>query len=362
MIPLIVTAEYNHSDKCFEGILIINYYDQSEICNLKRQISVFKTLSAVSQSIMDVEDLLQFFNLVLEKTLEFIFKANIGAVLLKDDHDIVHMVARNGYSQEEADAFSFKLHESFFWIETGGNFDKPLIVNDLSKFEYIKMLDSENEKKVYSTISTPIFVDEELYGFINIDSTEKNAYTDQDAEIMVFMKSQIEIAIRNQMLLNQIRVLSRCDNLTGLSNRHFINQQVDDLIEKIDGSQLFALVIFDIDGLKTVNDNYGHLTGDKIIASMANQLKKNSTDCDILGRLGGDEFIWIHPYVHEDEPQNKIDQMKIDFSNGCIFEKEEVICVQFSYGIAYYPKEGTKVSELMKIADKRMYVNKNTTK
>lgn len=103
-------------------------------------------------------------------------------------------------------------------------------------------------------------------------------------------------------------------------------------------------------------------TGDKIIASMANQLKKNSTDCDILGRLGGDEFIWIHPYVHEDEPQNKINQMKIDFSNGCIFEKEEVICVQFSYGIAYYPKEGTKVSELMKIADKRMYVNKKTTK
>ncbi len=90
-----------------------HYHSSSEFKQLRRQISVYQTLSEVSQSIMDVQDLLQFFNMILDRTLESIFKANIGAILLKDQEDVVRMVAWKGYSDEEANTFSFNLTDSF---------------------------------------------------------------------------------------------------------------------------------------------------------------------------------------------------------------------------------------------------------
>ncbi len=83
--------------------------------------------------------------MILDRTLESIFKANIGAILLKDQEDVVRMVAWKGYSDEEANTFSFNLTDSFSWVETGGDINGPLIVNDLSKYTDISLLESKNQ-------------------------------------------------------------------------------------------------------------------------------------------------------------------------------------------------------------------------
>jgi len=356
-VPVIITASYNANEDQFNGLIMAHYHSSSEVKQLRRQISVYQTLSEVSQSIMDVQDLLQFFNMILDRTLESIFKANIGAILLKDQENVVRMVAWKGYSDEEANTFSFNLAESFSWRETGGNISGPLIVNDLSKYADISMLESKNHKVVYSTISTPIFLEGELYGFINIDSTEKNAYSEHDAEIMVFMKSQIEIAIENQILMNKIRMLSRYDSLTGLCNRRYYSKQLKDLMNS-ETPIKYGLIIIDLNGLKTINDHYGHITGDRFITKFADHLLEQAKKDHIIARLGGDEFVWVHPYLDKDEVDLSVKQLIQNLAIDQLEEKGDKIMVKFSYGISYYPEESASDSELMKIADQRMYQHK----
>ena len=178
-----------------------------------------------------------------------------------------------------------------------GKLDKAVIINDIQKLnfdKYDKILENIVRIKVESSISTPILLDNRLYGLINIDSTQNNAFDESDLEVMEYLKKQIELGIAKYALYEETVYLSRYDKLTNVYNRRYFEELFNTVFLRAKNyNENFSVVIFDINGLKFINDTYGHLAGDELIKIFASGLSSKIKISDIFARFGGDEFIAV---------------------------------------------------------------------
>lgn len=360
----------------------------------ERNFNLNQAMLEINKIIIDNNDIVEICNLVLEKITDSIELADAGCVLVFDKNENLKIIASKGYDTEQCKRFSINLTDSFYYKKNKGKIDKTIIINDIQKFDwneytdfwkrsqvkvdkavlindetevdwikYSKILESSQAINVESSISTPIVFDNQLYGFINIDSTENNAFHESDVEVMNYIKYQIEVGISKYKIYEETIYLSRYDGLTKICNRRYFEQLFDNLIKKAtEKSQTFYMVMFDLNGLKIINDTYGHLAGDELIKSFAFRLTTIIKDSDILGRLGGDEFAAIFFGMELNTLYNKLENLNENFiTNPLIFETNTIIG-SFSFGISEFPKHGINYNKLFKKADQNMYDQKQKTK
>ena len=143
------------------------------------------------------------------------------------------------------------------------------------------------------------------------------------------------------------------DELTGLYNR----RGYEFLIDNVD-LETSALLLFDLDEFKSVNDTYGHDVGDKVLVRASDAIAKSFRNEDYVCRLGGDEFVVI--MVHVTSDMQELIKGKIQrLNDGLKDDKEGVPAISVSVGVAF-GKIGLKPEELLKNADKALYDVKNS--
>jgi diguanylate cyclase len=150
----------------------------------------------------------------------------------------------------------------------------------------------------------------------------------------------------------QIRYLSCHDTLTGLKNRSYLEEAliIHDKEDKLPISIIFA----DLNGLKLVNDVFGHATGDNLIRRAGNILKKSCRSSDIIARVGGDEFIVLLPNTTADIAQQVVDRIKLELM------KETVNEIQCSMALGFDTKTSSyqDIEKIMVNAESEMYKEK----
>ena len=153
-----------------------------------------------------------------------------------------------------------------------------------------------------------------------------------------------------------LSTMAYVDSLTGLFNRAKC-QQIFGFLDKSTAD--FAIVSIDLNGLKTVNDHYGHAVGDNLIKAFASVLKQAFAGLGTAIRMGGDEFLAIVRNEHVADLPAAIERMQ-DLQKNC---KEELpIPLEAAYGIAYRSESGGDADTVYRAADKRMYEMKSTMK
>ncbi len=153
-----------------------------------------------------------------------------------------------------------------------------------------------------------------------------------------------------------LSTMAYVDSLTGLFNRAKC-QQIFGFLDKSTAD--FAIVSIDLNGLKTVNDHYGHAVGDNLIKAFASVLKQAFAGLGTAIRMGGDEFVAIVRNEHVADIPTAIERMQ-DLQKNC---KEELpIPLEAAYGIAYRSESGGDADTVYRAADKRMYDMKSTMK
>jgi diguanylate cyclase (GGDEF)-like protein len=149
--------------------------------------------------------------------------------------------------------------------------------------------------------------------------------------------------------LDVVRFDAWHDPLTGLYDRRSFARLLDMAIARSNryGWQ-FTLVVIDLDGLKAVNDNEGHLAGDAALSELGDRFRRVLRIGDDAARIGGDEFAMILPNT----PPEAVDLLMERVRNAEGFDRP---CPAFSYGWAQTPGDANEQDELMATADKRMY-------
>ncbi len=172
-----------------------------------------------------------------------------------------------------------------------------------------------------SIISVPVMVLGELFGVLNISHPEAHYFSDWHIRLLEIYKNMLGQLISNFRLLKKMELhiaqktehlenalaeaselkrryesLSMKDSLTGLYNRRFFYAQVTQAVARTARSgDSLCILLLDLDSFKAINDNYGHSFGDQVLIDVANALKKEMRDADVVARFGGEEFIVLSP-------------------------------------------------------------------
>lgn len=154
------------------------------------------------------------------------------------------------------------------------------------------------------------------------------------------------------------------DILTHLLNRRAFNRRLKQMLREGNNLTLGAMIMWDLDNLKYVNDTYGHDYGDQYIQRAAVVFGGLARDGGIVSRISGDEFLAFVPECESKERMiRRVEQIKRQLNNTRIIMPDgELIAVRASGGIAWYPDDGRSFEELSKYADFAMYDTKNSYK
>jgi diguanylate cyclase (GGDEF)-like protein len=175
-----------------------------------------------------------------------------------------------------------------------------------------------------------------VYGF--------RRYQDVSHEIKARISAELEA-----------RDLARHDPLTGLPNRRFFAEKLDECLRGANDTQLLAVLMLDLDGFKTINDTYGHAAGDKALSEFARRVAILLRADSVLARIGGDEFAIIMPKIASlDDPTNLARRIAAAVAEPFVIDDSPV---EFGVGvgIAIAPNDGTDPGELVKRADRALY-------
>ena len=163
-------------------------------------------------------------------------------------------------------------------------------------------------------------------------------------------------------LVLKVEKLSYTDTLTGtLTRRTFLLMLEQKLSEVRRGDRNMAVAMIDIDDFKRINDTYGHLTGDKVLEMFATSIKKGLRENDIIGRIGGEEFMVIIETDRSEDALVALERIKSNIS-GVEFVKGEKITFSCGYMMIDKQKSNLQINNIMKTVDKKMYLAKSQGK
>ena len=352
-----------------EGILSISTdmseYEKIETLLIKSNRAKDLMLE-ISNAVIEKSNILDLYNMIFDSVLSAMDSGNFGTLIVLED-GYLKIVCQKGYLEDEIQSFSIKLEESYQWKSTGGRITKPIIINNLPNFpgDTIKgkLLKNELDAEVMSIISAPIIIDGELFGFINIDSTEYDAFTSDDSYIIEYVSQQIVNAIKKFRLYESIKYVSDHDSQTDLFNRRYFESAFEKVISRSNRyNETFLLVAIDLDNLKIINDSFGHIAGDYVINKFAKAMKASFRNSDIISRTGGDEFSVITFYSDISEIAEKLDLINLELNSSPVIYDNQKITMKFSYGIAKFGDDGKTYDQIVKVADSRMYEQKKAKK
>lgn len=161
--------------------------------------------------------------------------------------------------------------------------------------------------------------------------------------------------------IEQLEHESKTDSMTGAYNKMATKQIVEEYIRNNPLSSHMLLLI-DVDDFKKVNDTYGHQCGDEVLINVINNLRKTYVSGEVIGRVGGDEFVVFIGDVRDKEHLIAKAQELHELLHRAYVRGTQVIPVSASVGIAIYPENGDCYEELLYSADSALYEVKATKK
>jgi len=158
----------------------------------------------------------------------------------------------------------------------------------------------------------------------------------------------------NARLFEQVHHLAVSDPLTGLANYRRLLDVLESETERTDRTgRPFSVLLLDLDGLKSINDGYGHLVGSRAICRLADILRVHCRAVDTAARYGGDEFALVLPESHEEEARRVANRIREVLAND-----DEPPRLSASIGISIYRGDGQRIEKLLSAADQDLYAEK----
>ena len=210
----------------------------------------------------------------------------------------------------------------------------------------------------HSRLCVPLLAQGAMFGTILV-ATPGDLTTEQ-REAAVAAAEQISLAISNLRLQETLRTQSLRDPLTGLFNRRYLEASLArDLARAVRRSQPLAVLMMDIDHFKTFNDSHGHEAGDTTLMKFGELLASLSRSEDVACRYGGEEFMLVIQEADAGLALDRAEEIRRAANDMVIeYRRQTIGPVTVSIGVASYPMHGDTPEQLIRRADRALYIAK----
>ncbi len=224
---------------------------------------------------------------------------------------------------------------------------EPGYLNDPSKFSTLR-----------SALAVPLEGVHSIVGVLALYHSEKDAFSRDHLRILQAVSSKIGLAVDNAMRYKQAETSAITDFLTGLPNARSLFLQLEAEIARCEAlSMPLTVLVCDVDNFKKINDELGHLEGNKALKAVAASLVRQCRDTDYAARMGGDEFVLLMPGLPQESVAARIERMHQAVLQQTHAETGWPLSV--SIGSACLPADGRDAESLLATADRSMYAVKN---
>lgn len=348
-----------------------------------------QTLKAQSEQSTMLAEITQRVNegLLIKEVLEHVYRSffslipydRIGLALLEEGNTVV----RAYWAHSEA--MEIKLPVGFSAVLAGSSLEgiistgRPRILNDLE--DYLeKHPNSDSTRRIVeegmrSSLTCPLVAKGQPVGFLFFSSIKTNTYSEAHQELFLQIAGQLAITLEKGRIYQELlditaelreardalKTEATRDNLTGLWNRRSIFELLKrDMARAQREEKPLAAVIIDIDDFKRINDRIGHMAGDEALTEVTRRVSSTLRTADILGRIGGDEFLIILYPADEQTAIDVMERARQACESGPVPAGSGEFEVTISLGAAVVNDiEDVDLSVILKTADHALYRAKN---
>ncbi len=234
---------------------------------------------------------------------------------------------------------------------------KP-IINGNPQVEAGYVTDPEKQAVLSSALAVPLQGLNGVVGVLAMYHATQDAFTPDHLRILLAVASKVALSVENALKYQQAESSATTDFLTGLPNARSLFVHLAQEVARCRRMKTsLAVMVCDIDGLKKINDSFGHLEGDKLLREFSLLLKEACRGYDYVARMGGDEFVVTAPGLTLEGAEEKtirLNQAAIDAGRHTCGRN----VITLSVGTAFCPEDGYDVEALLAEADRRMYAVK----
>jgi diguanylate cyclase (GGDEF)-like protein/putative nucleotidyltransferase with HDIG domain len=218
---------------------------------------------------------------------------------------------------------------------------------------------SDTTMELNSALSLPLFdVQGNIFGVLTIYSARPDAFSRDHLRIVQAIESKFTLSLENALRFRTAEKDAQIDFVTQLPNiRQFFLGMDAEMNRARRSNETLGVVVCDLNSFKSVNDRYGHQTGNMLLQAVAQGFRESCRSYDTVARIGGDEFVFLFPGVDANSCAALLEAIEKTVRDACRelqIEKE----VSGSVGAAFYPVDGQTAEELLGVADRRMYSHK----
>jgi diguanylate cyclase (GGDEF)-like protein len=237
---------------------------------------------------------------------------------------------------------------------------KPLLIQDAYSRPGSPASPEDLETAAYaSTIIAPLVLGDQALGAISLDSSQREAFTQADLDLLVSFAATATTAIQNSQLHAEVQKQAITDTLTGYYNRRGFNELGRREVERaIRFNRPLSALMLDIDLFKQVNDIHGHLIGDRVLVGMTSRIAQELRQIDLLGRYGGDEFIMLLPETSQENAWHVAERLRTTIAAIPFRMEDKPLKITISIGIAALCDECKTLESLVEKADDALYLAK----
>ena len=213
---------------------------------------------------------------------------------------------------------------------------------------------------VKSILVAPLFAGNRLAGSLALFADEAELFGQEQRLLVELVTRKYASTLLLSQAVQRVSLEAATDEVTDLPNARAAFRRLETELDRAQREgQTVGVLFMDLDGLKPVNDSYGHAAGDRLLQETARLLKRRFRSYDFIARVGGDEFLAIVTGITAESLKTLIETLKQGVARDPIAVADAAsVDMTISIGSAMYPHDGTEPEELVYLSDQRMYQDK----
>jgi len=318
---------------------------------IERQAAELDALKRITLNLTSSLELHTVLSAVVSEAMHLVKDAHEAHIYLYQDDKLIFGAALDEHGTKDKQVSAPRSHGLTNLVATR---QEMIIVENMKKAPLFI-----NARKPWtgSIIGIPLVMGGQTLGVMNLIRSQTGSFSQSEIRLLSLLANQAAIAISNARQHARTSDQARSDALTGLPNRRALDECLDTAISRarLTGSP-FSVVMMDLDGFKSINDTFGHETGDEVLRQLAVSLIHRLRSTDFLARYGGDEMTLVLPNTDLSQTAHVVRKLQDELKTLAISLPDGKIAnLGFSGGIALYPRHADTAPGLLRAADEALY-------